>query len=200
MTHTFPYRDVPQVAVPDGQLVGRFAMAATPGAGVTSGTPQERVAAALQHPVGSVPLRDQVMPGMNVVVVADDITRTTRTDVILPAVLSELVAAGIVAEAITIFVAIGTHRTMTTAELSARFGRATVERFRVVQPNAGNPDEFDEIAGRHGFTARVHRCVLAADYVIGIGQVAPHLIAGYGGGCKIINPGCSDRETIGNMH
>jgi nickel-dependent lactate racemase len=39
-----------------------------------------------------------------------------------------------------------------------------------------------------------------ADLVVGVGQTIPHMIAGFGGGCKIINPGCADGETIGDMH
>jgi nickel-dependent lactate racemase len=39
-----------------------------------------------------------------------------------------------------------------------------------------------------------------ADYVIGVGQTVAHMFAGFGGGGKIIVPGCADGDTVGEAH
>jgi nickel-dependent lactate racemase len=46
----------------------------------------------------------------------------------------------------------------------------------------------------------MHKAILESDFVIGLGQTVPHMYAGFGGGGKIINPGCCEEQTIGQMH
>ena len=48
-----------------------------------------------------------------------------------------------------------------------------------------------------GVPVRVFGPVARADVRILVGSVLPHLQAGFGGGYKLIFPGCSHRETLG---
>jgi nickel-dependent lactate racemase len=67
---------------------------------------QAALAAALAAPIGTPPLREQLRAGMRVGVIFSDITRATPHEVILPEVLSQLAAAGVAREDITLFEAL----------------------------------------------------------------------------------------------
>src|SRR5581483_3674054 len=58
----------------------------------------------------------------DVELVVDDLTRPTPISLLLPPVVAELRAAGVPLGAITVLVALGTHRPMTDAELAERLG------------------------------------------------------------------------------
>ena len=76
--------------------------------------------AALQQPVESPPLRELARPGSRVGVVVNDITRATPTPLLLEAILAELAESGL--GELVIFVATGTHRPNTPAELEGMLG------------------------------------------------------------------------------
>ena len=197
MQYSFPYDSFAPIEVPDAMVDGVYEL--TPCA--AGGDDVSLIRDALAHPIGSQPLRELVRPGQRVAIAVDDSSRSTRTDLMLPAVLAELAAAGVADADIAVFVALGTHRKMTEAEMADKYTPAVVARYRIV-----NPDWRDAAAYRlvgkstYGFDIRIHREIVEADFVIGVGQTVPHMIAGFGGGCKIINPGCSDGDTIGHMH
>jgi nickel-dependent lactate racemase len=137
---------------------------------------------------------------MKVLIVIDDNTRTTRTELMLPAVLDELLSAGLTAHDVKVLVALGTHRPMTRAEMDLKYTPGIVARHAFILPNLKNANEYVAVNTPGDFPVRIHHALTQADFVIGIGQTVPHLIAGFGGGCKIINPGCADPDTIGRMH
>lgn len=53
---------------------------------------------------------------------------------------------------------------------------------------------------KQGTEIWINREVLKADFVIGIGQIAPHRVAGFSGGSKIIQPGVCGPITTGQTH
>ena len=74
---------------------------------------KKEVIRALANPIGSKPLRELVRGAGKVVIVADDNTRLTPTDKIIPVLLDEMNAAGVRDSQITVIIALGTHRFMT---------------------------------------------------------------------------------------
>ena len=82
---------------------------------------------ALANPIGLAPLADLVKAGSNVVLLVDDMTRSTPQKVILPAILDALNQAGVQDEEITAIISLGTHRPMTDAEILERYGRLLSE-------------------------------------------------------------------------
>lgn len=196
MKYQFPYADFDPMEIPDRQLVGVYS--------INADRPRldakRLIAEALASPMGSPRLKDRVRPGMRVLIVVDDNTRTTRTEWMLPAVMAELSAAGLAVSDIQVFVALGTHRAMTRAEMEQKYTPDLVARHCFIQPNWRDIDEYVAVVTSGDFPVRIHRELLLSDFVIGVGQTIPHLIAGFGGGCKIINPGCADPVTIGRMH
>lgn len=197
MRHVFPYKQVAPVEIPDAQLSGVYSIGAEAAA---QRSLADMVASALAAPIGSAPLRSRVKPGQRVVIVVDDNTRTTRTDVMLPAIVAELLSAGLAPEDVQVFVALGTHRPMTPVEMQQKYTAALVARHQFIQPELHNAEQYQRVSAAGNVEIRIHRQLLEADFVIGIGQTVPHLIAGFGGGCKIVNPGCADPGTIGRMH
>jgi nickel-dependent lactate racemase len=93
----------------------------------------------MREPVSGPPLRDLVRPGQRVAIAMCDGTRAQPRDLMIPAVLAEL--AGIVdPQDVVVFVATGTHRGNTEAELRTMLGAETYEAVEVVKmPKTGLP-------------------------------------------------------------
>jgi len=60
------------------------------------------ISEAISNPIGCRPLHELVRPGMKVVIVADDITRATPRDKIIPILLDELNRAGVPDKDVTV--------------------------------------------------------------------------------------------------
>ncbi|MDR3561984.1 MAG: lactate racemase domain-containing protein, partial [Negativicutes bacterium] len=80
---------------------------------------RDEVIRALGEPIGTKPLKELASGASKVVIVADDNTRLTPTDQIIPVLLDEINLAGIEDKQITIIIALGTHRPMTDEEILA---------------------------------------------------------------------------------
>lgn len=155
---------------------------------------------ALTHPIDSPPLEQLVGPGDRVTILVDDITRPTPAGRILPHLLRRLHAAGVPEEAVTIFIAMGTHRTMTDAEVHAKLGDEIPARYRVINHDYRLGPFADLGETPSGTPIYVNQDVLDADFLIAVGNVVPHISAGWGGGSKIILPGVCSRLTSDRMH
>ena len=89
-----------------------------PRAAIPAGDETAVVRDALEHPIGTAPLREIVHPGERVAIVVNDITRLTRTDLMLPPIVDTLNAAGIPDRDIFIVFALGIHRRRPTTSAS----------------------------------------------------------------------------------
>lgn len=192
------YPGRPGVEVPDDRLIGIFAPRES---GDDAPSLESVVAAGLAETIGMPPLRELVGGGRKVLLLADDNTRTTPVKEILPGLLAELAAGGMRDDDLTIMVALGTHRQMNLAELDAKFGAGMVDRFRLLQHNYHDEDQLVNLGTTElGTEIWVNRAVIEADVVIGLGQVVPHRVAGFGGGSKIVQPGVCGAVTTGQTH
>jgi nickel-dependent lactate racemase len=156
---------------------------------------------ALLEPLGTSPLRELAQGKRRVVLVADDMTRLTPAAEILPPVLEELSAAGIPDRAITLVIALGTHRPMGDRECRAKYGDGIVDRIAVENHDSHDPARLVNLGiTDQGTPVLINRKVYEADCVIGIGSILPHHICGFAGGAKIIQPGVSGAETTAATH
>lgn len=156
---------------------------------------------ALAEPIGSVSLKELAQGKKNVVLVADDNTRLTPTDVIIPELLNELNAAGIPDSAITVVIALGTHRFMTTEEIRVKFGDEVVRRVMIKNHPYKDPQQLVDLGlTENGTRISINRDVYDADLKIGIGSIVPHHIPGFAGGAKIVQPGVSGEATTAQTH
>src|ERR1700722_1535143 len=86
---------------------------------------------ALASPIGTRPLRQIVSVGERVAIIVNDITRLTRTDMILPPILRTLNQAGIPDRDIFIVFALGIHKLQTDAERELIVGPEIARRIRL---------------------------------------------------------------------
>lgn len=162
---------------------------------------QYEVARSLRNPISTSPLSDMVRSGDNIVIVVDDITRPTPQDVILPVLLDELNAAGVPDDDIEIVIALGTHRKMTEAEIREKYGSEIIERVSIINHDYRDLNNLIDIGKTEsGIPVSINKSVYNADFVIGVGNIAPHPFAGWSGGGKIIQPGVCGEETTALTH
>lgn len=168
--------------------------------GLASPDPLSTVEDALDQPVGTPPLADILRRDQSVVIIVDDVTRPTPAALLIPAILERIARAGIEDDAVTFFMALGTHRPMTEAELCAKLGADVLGRYRIVNREYRDGDFVSLGATASGTPIEMDREILSADVKIAIGNVVPHIAAGWGGGAKIVLPGVCSQATTDGMH
>lgn len=163
--------------------------------------PKEALRKALKNPIGTPALRDMVHKGDRVVIVGDDATRPTPQKVLIPVLLDELNAAGVPDGDVRLVVALGTHRKMSARETRDMYGGEVTERIQFEDHDCWNSKGLVDLGeAESGFPIELNRTVYEADFVVGVGNISPHIYAGWGGGGKIILPGVSGTETTAMIH
>ncbi len=178
------------------ELLAEAAPANAPGAEPLA----EELRRALSEPLDYQPLVVRRLQDARVAIVAVDGTRPAPAAAMLDAVLSELFRAGARSENIVLLPGLGVHRPMTAEELAAKYGESA-ECLRIVQPDARSPGDYvalGEVAP--GIPLELHHEVCAADLVVLVGTVEPHIQAGFGGGAKMLVPGVASARCIAAMH
>jgi nickel-dependent lactate racemase len=164
--------------------------------------PIAEIRRALDHPIGSPKLEDLARPGMEVVLLFDDLQRPTPVHLAMPEILDRLNRAGIPDERITGICALGTHPIPTIEQLKKKVGNQVFSRLQG-RIFAHNPHASDNaIIGRthRGTLVEVNRYVAFADLIIGVGECMPHPVAGFGGGFKIVMPGVCSYRSVASHH
>ena len=153
----------------------------------------------IARPAGSLLLSRLVRRGDRVAIAISDITRYSATEIFLPFLLREIAAAGIPRDRVTLFVARGTHRAMTDAEVRQAVGPEIDSGIRVEQPD---PDGDLVTLGKtsRGTNVLVSRRVMEHDRIVLTGTISFHYFAGFGGGRKALVPGCAGRGTAHQTH
>jgi nickel-dependent lactate racemase len=155
---------------------------------------------ALGAPVAGPPLREIVSRGQTVAISMCDGTRAQPRHLMVPAVLEEL--EGVVSlDDVVILVATGTHRANTDDEVRAMLGTEVVERVRVVNHDARDPETLTFL-GEHGdgVPVWINREWVEADVRVTTGFVEPHFFAGFSGGPKLVTPGLAGLDTVLVLH
>jgi nickel-dependent lactate racemase len=154
---------------------------------------------AVGEPIGMAPLRDCARGKNQAVILFDDLARVTRVYEIVPHVLAELAAAGIRDEQVRFICANGCHGAMNRTDFEKKLGKAVLARFPVY-----NHSPFDNCVPvgttSSGTPLVMNAEVMACDLKIGIGSIVPHIMAGFGGGSKIVLPGVAAYETVVALH
>jgi nickel-dependent lactate racemase len=164
--------------------------------------PMEEIRRVLDHPVGSPKIEELARPGMDVVLLFDDLQRPTPAHIALPEMMNRLNRAGIPDNRITGICALGTHPTPTLEQLRKKVGEEAFSRLQG-RLSAHDPRASDNvIIGRthRGTLVEVNRYVAFADLIIGVGECMPHPTAGFGGGYKIVMPGVCSYRSVASHH
>jgi nickel-dependent lactate racemase len=155
---------------------------------------------ALNNPVGSAPLMRRISPSDTVAILIEDQTRASPKKTILKALLAELGEAGISPKNISIIVALGTHRPLSTQEMETVYGEDAVRGYSFTNHDCQAPDLVPVGNLKTGAVVKVNRRVREATFRIGIGSIFPHALNGFGGGGKILFPGVANFDAILEHH
>ena len=200
---------MPEFSVPWGQgslkvsvpADWRLQQMAQPDLPTAPGDWPDRLALALSQSQGETPLSRLLKDCRHgrIVLLVEDMTRHSPLAEILPVVLREITHAGLDVKQVEAFFANGMHPPLTAEQASEKLGPAC----------EGIPwrcNRYDDL-GAHvplgqidGVDILADRWVADADLRIVVSSVSPHLQAGFGGGYKMMFPGCSHLDTIRGLH
>ncbi len=164
---------------------------------------EEAVRDCLEKPAGCPPLATMLRDSSakKVLILVDDMTRPTPQRRILPALLSALGESGIRSEDICVVIATGLHRGMDTREIRDRFGEAAVNRVKIVNHNACDRENLVSLgAAEDGTPVLVNRMVREHDFIIAVGCIEPHRVAGFSGSSKMVQPGICGEQITASVH
>ncbi|MDP6127013.1 MAG: lactate racemase domain-containing protein [Dehalococcoidales bacterium] len=159
----------------------------------------EEIRAAIASPVGMEPLRERARGKQEVVILFDDMTRSTRTYEIIPFLLEELAAAGITDDRIRFICAVANHMVLDRVAMVKKLGEDIVSRFLVFN-HCPFLNLTDVGTTSFGTRALINSEVIKCDLKIGIGSVMPHPQYGFAGGAKLITPGVTAYDTVKAHH
>lgn len=160
--------------------------------------PLSALQAALSAPISGAPLASLARSGQKVAIIVNDLTRPTPNPLILSALVKAL--AHIPKQDITLFIALGTHRPNTQAELLSMLGEEALA-YRIVQNNAFDPATQVKIGTtRGGGEMWINAALAACPVKILTGFIEPHFFAGFSGGGKAVMPGMAGLRTILHNH
>ncbi len=192
-----PYgRQTLSLALPENYKVDWIEPAYIPAAADPLGV----VAAALEKPIDGRRIKD--FQSVHTVAIAiNDKTRPVPHEHLLPPLLAELHSQGIPKEAITFFIATGTHPPMPPEEFNRILPAEIYQNYPVVSHNCD--DETNLVfLGRtsRGTPVKVNQRFMQAELRIVVGNIEPHHFAGFSGGYKTAAIGLASRETITPNH
>jgi len=171
-----------------------------PPAGVAD--PLKEIQRALDRPIESPGIEDLARPGMEVVLLFDDLQRPTPAHLALPEIMNRLNRAGVPDERIKGVCALGTHPILGLEQLKIKVGEEAFSRLEgrlfCHDPHASD----NIIIGKthRGTIVELNRHVAMCDMAIGVGECMPHPTAGYGGGYKLVMPGVCSYRTVADHH
>ena len=177
-----------------GQSGGRLAPAADEAAAVRT---------ALAAPLGMPRIGALVRPSSRVLVAFDDATVPSYGPIrrlAIEGVLTELAAAGVAEEQVTLVCANALHRKWTRDELAAGLGEDIVRRFpdRLQCHDAEDSEQLVHLGTTpEGYDVEVHRLVADCDLTVYV-NAGYHL--GFGGGWKSVCVGLSTWKSIRWTH
>jgi lactate racemase len=161
----------------------------------------DRLAAALNKPDTALPLHKLLAarPNGRVVLVIEDITRHSPVPKILETVMREIRHARVDDERVSVVFANGMHPPMTAEEAAEKLG-PEADKLKWRNNPWHDKTQYVSVGEAGKIEYLVDKQVADADLRIVISAVCPHLQAGFGGGFKMIFPGCSHLDTIRPLH
>lgn len=144
-------------------------------------------------------IEEYLQGGKNVVVVIPDLTRKCRLDLFLPPVLNILAKNGYSDNSLKILIACGTHKYKGLDAYREILSREILENCLIEEHDCDADCVYLTTTSR-GTPVEINPTLIEADRIICIGGTLPHYFAGFGGGPKLIAPGCASRKTIEANH
>lgn len=141
-------------------------------------------------------LRQKFLNLSDTIVVIADKTRVCGYPDYLPLLTEVLMENGMKKENIRFIIAYGTHPRQSDEECLESYGDI-YNHFSFTHHNCQDKDIFVDCGKTsRGTPIRHRRDILEASCLITMGPICHHYFAGYGGGRKLIFPGCGERDAI----
>lgn len=135
-----------------------------------------------------------------IAVVVADKTRLCDYPLFLPGLHQVLLDAGASAQAISYFIAYGTHAPQSPQESRAAYG-PLFDQARFVHHDCADSSLFVNLGTTDaGTPVMVRKEIADATLLITFGALSHHYFAGYGGGRKLIMPGLGFKQSIYHNH
>ena len=158
------------------------------------------VRAALDDLLGEVSWSDFV-EAKSVAIAVNDKTRPVPHQYLLPPLLERLNSLEIPDEAITFYIAVGTHPPMKPDEFPTILPEEILQRCRVVSHDSENDENLIHLGETsRGTPVWANRGFVQSDRKIVIGNIEPHQFVGFSGGVKSAAIGLAGLETINHSH
>jgi len=161
----------------------------------------ERVAISLSQPSAGRPLSKLIEARRDgkIAIVVEDATRHSPVAKILEILLREISHCRISDDQIEIIFATGMHHDVTAAQAREKLG-PFADRLKWRSNPWTDPSAYVRVGSAGKIDLMLDRGLVEADLRILISSVSPHLQAGFGGGYKMVLPGCASLETIRGLH
>jgi nickel-dependent lactate racemase len=157
--------------------------------------------AAMDSPIGALPLAELARGKKTAAISVCDITRPAPNRVVLPPLLARLEQGGISRENVTVLIATGLHRPATEEEIREIVGPDLYGKIRVANHHAKILSEHRYLGETStGTPVHIDERFISADLHITLGFIEPHLMLGFSGGRKLVAPGLAAQETIKVLH
>ena len=157
--------------------------------------------AALDAPLGCLPLTELAAGKRSAAISVCDITRPAPNSITLPPLLARLHRAGIAPENVTLCIATGLHRAATDEELRTILGPTIAATYKIVNHDARDLECHRFLgATMQGTPVYIDERFMSADLHITLGFIEQHLMLGFSGGRKLVAPGLAAQETIKVLH
>lgn len=197
-TFTLPYgHDTQTFTMADEHVLGTIHMPSMP----IINDVKAAIIHAIEHPIGTAPLKDIVKAGDTITFICNDPTRVANSFDFMPVFIDYLNALGVPDENMQIVFALGSHRLMTYDEMVEAVGETVAKRIAMYNSDCNVPSDFEYFGTTSRFTpVLINKRICHSDHVILTGTIVHHYFSGYGGGRKAVLPGCATMETIRHNH
>jgi len=163
--------------------------------------PEEIIQQALDKPIGSHPFNETFRGAGEALIIIPDKSRRSGSEVYLPILRKRLNQLGISDNNLTILVANGGHPASSETDLSDFLSNESIGGIKIVQHDCRNSKELTYVGEtKRGTPILVNKLVADAEHIILCGAMTHHYFAGYGGGPKMIMPGCAGYDSITRNH
>ncbi|MFX1466609.1 MAG: nickel-dependent lactate racemase [Promethearchaeota archaeon] len=155
---------------------------------------------ALYNPIEAPRLDGFVKKGKKIVLLANDYTRLECPDrEFLLVLYDEFKKIGIKNDDVTVIVALGSHEPR-DEKMIQKFGKDLYEKFNIVNHSVEEEALVDLGKTPSGTPISINKILMNSDIKIGLGNIIPHFIPGWGAGSKILQPGVMGDESTAGTH
>ncbi|MFQ5753304.1 MAG: nickel-dependent lactate racemase [bacterium] len=167
----------------------------------SSRSPQQLISEVLNFPIAIKRLEKLFQKPQKTVIIIPDKTRNCGANIILPILINYLNGLGVRDSDIKVILAMGSHAPHTPHAIEKIVGNAIIKRIEIIEHNCHNLRDLVYLGKtKFGTPIYINQHVVNAERLIILGTAVHHYFAGYGGGPKMINPGCAGYETITKNH